>query len=337
MIDHSSDASTGLAAWQIPLGKLGLQSIGLELLRSGTSSQAVGTGEYVVLKANSNIDPESALYCYHKQQWCAQQGLNAGVNTVPITEVKRFSEGVFAVLPKAIGIEGQSLIDRKIESSSACAIHEAEELGRRIMQGLGKQAQILHGIELEGFGPLQLSQHGKWAGTFPTWDKYVASRISSLVISDDYQDTGISSQLLAKGVITSADLDLIKEKLKEIYDWNPDPVLCHLDLRPCNSIVNGEEVQLIDWGMAKSDAGVRAELGAFMSCGLSPSPDQCEAFLVGYGVEPQQRASVIADAKLLVIENALSCAQACVQDPGSDSQEWCSKWLEIIKQNLCSG
>jgi tRNA A-37 threonylcarbamoyl transferase component Bud32 len=320
-----------LATWAEQLKLLNLPCDSFETLGAGTTSTAVGTSNgCVVLRANPFISPDVAIECYKKQQWCAQQALASGVSTVQIRNVVQNKQGIFAVLDRAHGKDGKALINESSERDPSLG----NEVGSRIMKQLGSQAKLLHGIRIEGFGPLKEIEAGRWIGSFDSWHAFAKFRFDSLINSskccnDDRHDT-----ILSRKIIDKKELSLIHEKLRELQDWAQEPTLCHLDLRPCNSIIDEMKITVIDWGMARADAGIVAELGAFMSCGIQPSMDHCTALLYGYGVAPDRISELIEKAKLIVIENALLAARDLADSPSMKAKTWLAIWLKIIKENL---
>jgi thiamine kinase-like enzyme len=320
-----------LATWAAQLKLLNLPCESIENLGAGTTSTAVGTSNgCVVLRANPFISDDVAIECYKKQQWCAQQALLSGVSTVKIRDVVQNEQGIFAVLDRAKGKDGKALINESIERDPSLG----NEVGSHIMKQLGSQAKLLHGIKIEGFGPLKEIEAGRWLGSFDSWHAFAKSRFESLMNSNKCCNDNPRDTILSRKIIDKRELSLIHEKLSELQEWDQEPTLCHLDLRPCNSIIDGTEITVIDWGMARADAGIVAELGAFMSCGIQPSMDHCTALLDGYGVAPDRISELIEKAKLIVIENALLAARDLADSPGTEAKTWLDIWLKIIKKNL---
>lgn len=196
-----------------------------------------------------------------KEQWAAQRGAEAGVPAPRILQVgSDVIDTPYMILEEAVGHLGVGAGDRQA-----------------VLTALGAAARKLHGIETQGFGDTfdwsanELSRchcFGDWLDRLDWRERIAALRRDAII------DEAREAALLAT--------------LEDIARDDALPArLNHGDLRLKNIIIDNTDaiVALIDWEDAIS---APPELWDLPLALHDLGPDEAQAFLSGYGMDPDR-------------------------------------------------
>lgn len=93
------------------------------------------------------------------------------------------------------------------------------------------------------------------------------------------------------------------------------PVLVHYDNRLANLIVDGEDMTLVDWGLAYAGIGLPQELIKVTEAPpASPPHDPMSAFLQGYGLPASAWDEAIDRGTLMLVLDGLAMSYAWALD-----------------------
>ena len=146
----------------------------------------------------------------------------------------------------------------------------------RISRRLGEYARIIHSISAEGFGDhLSAGEAGKFDGS---WENYISYNIESLR-SDD--------KLIELGVLNRQQQGIVRSLFEQLKNTKLDFSLNHGDLSLKNTIVNRDDVWLIDWGSAELNVVPHLDFVGVMGWSensTQPGEIDLDSFLKGYGI-----------------------------------------------------
>jgi aminoglycoside phosphotransferase (APT) family kinase protein len=209
-------------------------------------------------KSILRVDPtEPTAARFEKEAWCMGAAEKAGI---PV--------------PRALGLGMQAgrpyLLISYIDGTSG---EEASEEDRRLIwRRLGEYARRIHSIRTEGYGE-DMTEPGVFDGS---WSEYLEYNLSSL---------GSKDQLLARGIITSDESEMLESTFLELASAHLEFGLVHDDLSLENSILGSDgKVYLLDWGSAGVEAVPHMDLAEVLRSSLREESPEFELFREGYGL-----------------------------------------------------
>ncbi|WP_207538049.1 phosphotransferase family protein [Sabulicella rubraurantiaca] len=229
-----------------------------------------------------------------KEQWAMAQAREAGV---PVPEVLEVGAAPlpFMVLKSVPG---------------DMAIHHPERRG--VLEALGRNARLIHGIRTEGFGQTFDWSHNRLSRR-DTWRDYLRR---------EYRGAERLALLRRHAMLPVATARKLRQTLEALEKMEVQPSLNHGDLRLKNVIVSGggEIRAILDWEFCTSHAAPWWDLSLALH---DLSVDAKEALLRGYGMGP---AELREAAPVLRLFNTLNYAQA-VEHAASLRDDVALEWL----------
>jgi tRNA A-37 threonylcarbamoyl transferase component Bud32 len=214
-------------------------------------------------------DETEAFEEYRKEAWCIKQASNLGIPVPEVIKVGKFGETPYMIQSYINGSNGQNdMVDSKI-----------------IWKKLGEYIRSIHSIEIRGFGLTMIDyENGVFGDSFnPTWIEHIDYNISSITEDD---------KLISLKVYEKNQLSEIRNIFNELKSKKFKFGLNHSDIALRNTIINNEsEIYLIDWGCALAHVVPYYDLLTLFKSKFysgSPSNDELQAFLEGYGISKSE-------------------------------------------------
>ena len=232
----------------------------------------------VVVRMNGG---NAALDEYAKEAWCIEKAAAKGIPVSDVLTVGMFEKHAFMIQTYIAGDEGRT---SRLPRS-------------HIWQQLGKYAELLHSIQVAGFG-LKMSDLTE-GDSRQAWLKYLDYNIDSLNEHDE---------LLKLNVITESQSKIVRtifENLKEktfIFGLN------HGDISLKNVIIDEfGKANLIDWGSAEASIVPHHDLIQMLKMNMlenAPDQEEIQAFLDGYGISQIEFAQMTPELESLLLLRA---------------------------------
>lgn len=212
-------------------------------------------GEVVVRLGETGGKTEAFL----KEHWAVERAAEAGIPVARILQVgSDVIEMPYMILEVAVG-------------QPATRHAEPETILRR----LGEVAARLHAIETHGFGT-----------TFD-WSRNTLSHCESWrdFLYEEFDWPARISVLDAAGCLGRGGAFRLTTAAEALVEQTPKPALNHGDLRLKNVFVDGDKITaLLDWEDCESNAPRLWDLSIALH---DLGPDGRQAFLEGYGLQPE--------------------------------------------------
>ncbi|MEO0340644.1 MAG: aminoglycoside phosphotransferase family protein [Bacteroidota bacterium] len=214
-----------------------------------------------------NEAPEKVLE-FKKEDWCLDQMISLGIPSPSVIYSGIYKDCPYQILQKLPGKNGSLL---------------SEYTQLYIWEKLGQYARQFH--QIQSFQEVELQQaefHEDWKAR----------------LHYNLQELNVLDPLLQNGVLKKAEHQDLRSYLEKLLDKNFQTGLVHGDLCPRNTILDADEVYLIDWGTARIDVVPHLELGQIMR-NEKTDPAVLEAFLNGYELSDQGFQNIIVEIQLL--------------------------------------
>ncbi|MBP9711553.1 MAG: aminoglycoside phosphotransferase family protein [Candidatus Pacebacteria bacterium] len=222
-----------------------------------------------ILRLSKNTN----LKTYVKEKWCMEKAAAVGVPTAQCVALGVYESYAYSFQTYLEGIDGSEL----------------KEEHSRIWFTLGKYANIINQIQVKGYGsdlkfPEQNDFGNDWIGTMD-WS------LNYLFDDDFFQK---------ENILSSSQIERLKTRLTELKSWNFNPVLCHSNLAPKNTIVHPDgTIYVIDWGTAMAHRAPHLELSDVFTWEWKKEYE--EAFMQGYGITSEEYTAIAHDVETLVM------------------------------------
>lgn len=286
--------------------------------------QIIGQGlvnKVFKIRTNSNEvilrfrDETEAFEEYRKEAWCIKQASNLGIHVPEVIKVDKFGETPYMIQSYINGSNGQNaMVDSKI-----------------IWNKLGEYIRSIHSIEIKGFGLSMIDyENGVFGDSFnPTWMEHINYNISSITEED---------KLIGLKVYEENQLSEIRNIFSELKSKKFKFGLNHSDIALRNTIINNEaEIYLIDWGCALAHVVPYYDLltlfkGKFYSC--SPSNDELQAFLEGYGISKSEFEELKPDLYSIMLLDAFDKLRWAIDRSPSDIEGFAKYAKSVLQLKL---
>ncbi len=237
---------------------LGLGSVNQVFLLKGTK------GEYI-LRLNSA--QEKGIE-FRKEAWCQQKARALGIPCPELFAFGELQDWVYLLMEYLPGKNG-----------SQCTGQEQIS----IWQKLGCYAKKVHQIPEWGDSVVAAQEfHANWQARL----SYNLARLNS---SDSLlREQGLNPKLHRN----------ISHRLQQLRGMNLNVGLVHGDLCPRNTLVNQDEVYLLDWGTAQINVIPHLEMVQVMNAGEA-NTEAWEAFLDGMGFSLRDFESIQHEVQLI--------------------------------------
>jgi hypothetical protein len=282
----------------------------IEYLGVGEQSVCYGSGHIVVLISREgnlqdshdrDIQDDNG---YALQKWLTATMADVGVRTPRIIEVGE-SPRPYALMQRVRGF------------SATAGSFTSETAVLKLFRKMGGEVRKINSVRTEGFGAFIASDYGKYCGRFATWNDYIDYSIKKYLFmgQPSREARKVRALFLEQGLISGTELDKIAAKLNASKGWTVQSVLTHYDNRLDNLILDGEEVTLVDWGLAYAGVGIRQELiKLFETEPYSMENPRVAAFLHGYGLPADECAAAIEGGKLMLALDGLVMSYGWAKD-----------------------
>jgi hygromycin-B 4-O-kinase len=238
-------------------------------------------GQFVI-----RISPDSErLDVFRKEWWAVQQVRKAGVPSPEILVVGNDNgPEPYMITRRVTGVE---------------ATHHPKR--SRIIRQVGRFAATINSIETHGFG-----SNFDWnpdATKIPTWSEY---------LDEEYQLAQRLEFFARHQILPQAELNKLSQIVEESKSADGTPALNHSDLRLKNVIVDddGEITAIIDWEECVSLLAPHWELSIALH---DLTIDEKDAFIDGYGLNPEQVEQMAPLVKAFNILNYQSAIAAAIE------------------------
>lgn len=268
------------------------------LIGAGENFDCYGAGERAVLVGGSS--GSGAADRLRVSKTCSDAARGEGVRTPAFLEVGSSPVG-YAICER---VEGRQVGD---DPGDRAKLYEA----------LGDQLRRLHRAPVAGGGPVRpdSDQVRGWADS---WRDHCESFAVGLLSDDPVEP---AARLRRFGSLKAHHWRLFFEL---VLDHARRPtVLCHYDNRDPNLPVTSDGLAILDWDLARV-APLSHEL-------IKPEVDRA-ALLDGYGLPPQDRASLLDDADVALMMDGVAMSLEWLDDPGSHGGV--RGWLTTIEVTL---
>ncbi len=299
----------------------------VEVIGAGEQSICYGTQDYALLiGADALIADVRTPNSYPLQQWMTAQAVRANARTIWIEAIGN-QPRPYALMRRAKGI---------LASSTASQASDAERA--RWFCRMGAEVRKINAIPLEGFGELIPTGDGTYCGRYATWADYLDACIARYLTpaSANGHVRNACDRLLVHGILSSPDMAQIADRLHVAKGWETQSVLVHYDNRLSNLMVEGDEVTLLDWGLAYAGIGLPQELIKVTEAPpASVEHDPVRAFLKGYGLAEAEWDETIERSRLMLVLDGLAMASAWIETDDPVYLNGVHQWLRSIKR-LCT-
>jgi aminoglycoside phosphotransferase (APT) family kinase protein len=218
---------------------------------------------------------------YEKEAWCIECAARRGVSVPTVLTVGRRAEHAYMIQPYIAGHEGR----------------ESMQPRAYLWRELGRYARLIHGIEVAGFGLALSDLTGGDARK--SWLRYLDYNIESLTADDE---------LLALGVLTSAQAKLIRRIFADLKERDFNFGLNHGDLSLKNVIVEPDgKVCLLDWGSAEAGIVPQLDLIQLLKMNMlenDPTVAELQEFVAGYGLAQVEFARLMPELESMLLLRA---------------------------------
>ena len=242
-------------------------------------------------------DQPGKLAGFERERWAADRARTAGVPTQSIVALGKEGQWAYTIAER---LPGESAVDHP------------ERL--RILEELGRLAQVVHTIRTDGFGDRFALGEDASEPTPP------AAASWSAFLRDDLQAESRLVRLLELGMISDRQADSLRRTLAEVEAWEGDPVLNHGDLRLKNVVVDSEGriLGVIDWESATSVLGPHWDLSIALH---DLSIDAKQAFLTGYGMPDDEVRRAAAVWRLFNLLNYVPTVDELLEKDDTEEVE----------------
>ena len=287
-------------------------------------TQIIGQGsvnKVFKVKTNTNEvilryrDELAALEEYKKEAWCINQAGKAGIPVAEVIKVGKFGEIPYIIQSYIIGNNGKNEM-----------VDPMSKWGK-----LGEYLSVIHSIKIQGFG-LNIIEYksGIFGDSFsPTWIEHVNYNISSLTEDD---------KLIELNVFEKSQLDEIKNIFIELKRKEFKFGLNHGDVALRNTIISPKgKIYLIDWGCALVNVVPYYDLMLLLRGkmdGNSPSYDEIQAFLNGYGISKSDFEEMKPDLYSIMLLEAFDKLRWSMDRSTSNIEAFAKYAKSILRQKL---
>lgn len=224
-----------------------------------------GSRQRYILRLN---DEEAKRLEFEKEAWCIEEVAELGIPS-PTVLARGEENGYHYLLEnKLTGING-----------SLCSKEEKDD----IWKALGHYSFIYRHISHFDLPELNEREFHK------NWQSKLTYNLGELHPKDS---------LLSRAVLTQEEHEHIRSLLQELQERHFNVGLVHGDLSPRNTIVDGNEIHLIDWGTAEINIVPHTEIGIVLNEGEA-SETEFQAFLLGMGLSSGAYQAMEKDIRLL--------------------------------------
>jgi len=210
-------------------------------------------------------DENESLKEYKKEAWCIDKAAVRGVPVATVFNVGVIEERGFMIQSYIAGDEGR----------------DSQFPGSHIWYELGRNARLIHTIEVAGFGlKLEDLTHGD---SRASWLEYLTYNIESLNENDE---------LIKLKVVSQSESRVIKTIFEDLKGQAFNFGLNHGDLSLKNVIVDESgKVNLLDWGSAEASIVPHHDLIQMLKMNMledDPDDTAIQSFLDGYGISQSE-------------------------------------------------
>ncbi len=219
------------------------------------------------------IQNASALKTYVKEKWCIEKVSAVGVPTSTVIDVGICNDKAYSIFKYIEGVDGT----------------EKPEDKERIWYTLGQYAKKINSVKVKGYGedlknPDDDDFVNEWKG----------------VIDWSLEWLFETNFFIKESILNQSQVECITKRISELYNWQFDPVLCHSNLAPKNTVIDpAGRVYLIDWGTAGAHRAPHLELSEVLTWGYGEKYEN--AFMKGYGISKAHYELIKHDVEILVI------------------------------------
>lgn len=238
---------------------------------------------------------------YIKERFCIKQAEKAGIPVAKVISVDKYNNIPFIV---------QSYIEGK--NGSLCT--DKSDL---IWTNLGKYAKLLQSANVTGYG-LDMVDYGVFYNAFsPSFKNHVEYNINCICENDEF---------IKLGVYPINAINSIKEAFSTLLNLDFELKLIHGDMSLKNTIVNGDNVFLIDFGSAH--VGI-APHDVFISLDIdTTTKKEFSIFCEAYGISSEGFTQIQQQFKIFDMLHSFDKLRWAVDHRINDTHDYVTKAKE---------
>lgn len=227
-------------------------------------------------KMIARINDKSEIERFRKEQWCMSKVSELGIPSPRILDVGVIEDVAYMLLEYIPGLNGKEIIKNE----------------GYIWKTLGVYAKKIHTVGTKGFGEGMIKE-----GEFnDKWERYLKYNIDSLNSPD---------KLLTMQVLTEEQSQELQRRFQALQQKQFRFGLTHNDLALANIIVEGDKINLIDWGSAESTIVPHFEIIGILEDSLKETDSFFKDFLTGYNLSMKEFEEMKEDIISLTILRAV--------------------------------
>jgi fructosamine-3-kinase len=217
------------------------------------------------------------LNSYQKEFYCIREAENVGIPVSKIYFVGIEGEYSYMILNYIEGVNG---LDTPAENH------------QYVYKTLGEYAKRFNQVNVGGFGRNVKDEH---SGFFENWNLFYKQSIETIL------NDGI---LVENNILTTEQVEKIRNRILEMKDWDIKPKLCHGNLHISNTIISPEnKVFVIDWGNGVGHLAPHVDLADLIAW---KDRKYLDDFLEGYGMSKDGFENIEHDVNNILIIQLLS-------------------------------
>lgn len=251
------------------------------------------------------LNEENEIGRFKKEQWCIEQARKHGISSPQVIDLGIKDDIAFMVLNFVNGFNGEEITQNK----------------SYIWKKLGAYARKIHSIKTVGFGET-MTQPGKFNDF---WERYVRYNVESLNDKDE---------LLSMNIINRSYSAKLRVLFKELLEKQFSFGLSHNDLSLANTIIEDDNITLIDWGSAESTVVPHFEIIGILEDSLQEENSLFKDFLDGYGMSLGEFENMKHDMVSLTLLRALDKLRWAIDRKPEKIEDFSTKVTKLVSQYL---